>query len=38
VCAAHTTEQLQRVTDVITKVGLELGIIADRSVRIAAAE
>jgi 8-amino-7-oxononanoate synthase len=38
VCAAHSTEQLQRVTDVITKVGLQLGLIADPSVRIAAAE
>lgn len=38
VCAAHSTEQLQRVTDVVTKVGLELGLIADPSVRIAAAE
>ena len=38
VCAAHTTEQLQRVTDIITKVGIGLGIVADRSVRIAAAE
>jgi 8-amino-7-oxononanoate synthase len=38
VCAAHSTEQLQRVTDVITKVGLELGLNAERSVRNAAAE
>lgn len=38
VCAAHSTEQLQRVIDVVTKVGLELGLIADRSIRIAAAE
>ncbi len=38
VCAAHTTEQLRYVTDVITRVGMELGIVADRSVRIAAAE
>jgi len=38
ICAAHSTEQLQRVIDVVTKVGIELGIVADRSVRIAAAE
>jgi len=38
VCAAHSTDQLQRVIDVVTKVGLELGLIADPSVRIAAAE
>ncbi|HNB26501.1 MAG TPA: aminotransferase class I/II-fold pyridoxal phosphate-dependent enzyme [Alphaproteobacteria bacterium] len=38
VCAAHSTDQLQRVIDVVTKVGLELGLVADRSVRIAAAE
>ena len=38
VCAAHSTDQLQRVIDVVTKVGLELGLIADQSVRIAAAE
>jgi 8-amino-7-oxononanoate synthase len=38
ICAAHSTEQLKRVIDVVTKVGRELGIIADPSVRIAAAE
>jgi len=38
VCAAHSTDQLQRVIDVVTKVGQELGLIADPSVRIAAAE
>ena len=38
VCAAHSTEQLQRVIDVLSRVGLELGLISDRSVRIAAAE
>jgi len=38
VCAAHTTDQLRAVVDAVTKVGIELGIIADRSLRIAAAE
>jgi hypothetical protein len=38
ICAAHSTEQLRRVIDVVTKVGLDLGLIADQSVRIAAAE
>jgi 7-keto-8-aminopelargonate synthetase-like enzyme len=38
VCAAHSTEQLRRVIDVVSKVGLELGLIADQSMRIAAAE
>jgi 8-amino-7-oxononanoate synthase len=38
ICAAHSTDQLKRVIDVVTKVGRELGIIADPSVRIAAAE
>jgi 8-amino-7-oxononanoate synthase len=38
VCAAHSTEQLRRVIDVMSKVGLEFGLIADQSVRIAAAE
>jgi 8-amino-7-oxononanoate synthase len=38
VCAAHTTEQLQRVIEVLTMVGMELGLISDPSMRIAAAE
>jgi 8-amino-7-oxononanoate synthase len=38
ICAAHSTDQLKRVIDVVTKVGRELGLIADPSVRIAAAE
>jgi 8-amino-7-oxononanoate synthase len=38
VCAVHTTEQLNRVVEVLTKVGTELGLIEDPSLRIAAAE
>ncbi len=38
VCAAHTTEQLHRVIEILTKVGTELGLIEDGSLRVAAAE
>jgi 8-amino-7-oxononanoate synthase len=38
VCAAHSTEQLQRVVAALTEVGQELGLIAETNLRVAAAE
>jgi 8-amino-7-oxononanoate synthase len=38
VCAAHSTEQLQRVVEALTEVGQELGLIAEPNLRVAAAE
>jgi 8-amino-7-oxononanoate synthase len=38
VCAAHSTEQLMRVVEALTEVGLELGLIGETKLRVAAAE
>lgn len=38
VCAAHSTEQLERVVAALTEVGEELGLIGASNLRIAAAE
>jgi 8-amino-7-oxononanoate synthase len=38
VCAAHSTEQLQRVVAALTEVGEELGLIGGNNMRVAAAE
>jgi 8-amino-7-oxononanoate synthase len=38
VCAAHSTEQLERVVEVLTEVGEELGLLPQPALRIAAAE
>ena len=38
VCAAHSTEQLQKVVDALTVVGEELGLIGGGNLRVAAAE
>lgn len=38
VCAAHSTEQLQRVVAALTEVGEELGLIGGGNLRVAAAE
>lgn len=38
VCAAHSTEQLERVVAALVEVGEELGLISSKTLRIAAAE
>ena len=38
VCAAHTTEQLERVADTLINVGRQLGILEEPALRVAAAE
>ncbi|TXH34781.1 MAG: aminotransferase class I/II-fold pyridoxal phosphate-dependent enzyme [Rhodospirillaceae bacterium] len=38
VCAAHSTEQLERVVEVLIEVGEELGLLPQPALRIAAAE
>jgi 8-amino-7-oxononanoate synthase len=38
VCAAHSTEQLERVADTLINVGRQLGILEEPALRVAAAE